>query len=135
MNRALIVLAAAVCLAAGTVWGSENFSVKSMPPSVVKTDPQCGDTHVDPAELKQIRVIFSKDMMNDSWSWSQISEETFPKIVGKPRYLEDKRTAVVDVRLEPKKTYIVWLNSEKFGGFKDAAGKSAVPYLLVFQTR
>jgi RNA polymerase sigma-70 factor (ECF subfamily) len=39
------------------------------------------------------------------------------------------------VKLEPGKTYVSWLNSQKFGNFKDADGQSAVPYLLVFETR
>lgn len=136
MKRAFpfIVVVAVVCLVAGIARG-EDASVKSMPPSVVKTVPQSGDTNIDPAGIKQIKVTFSKDMMDGSWSWSQISAETFPKIVGKPRYLDDKRTCVVDVELEAKKTYVIWLNTEKFSGFKDADGKAAVPYFLVFQTK
>jgi RNA polymerase sigma-70 factor (ECF subfamily) len=39
------------------------------------------------------------------------------------------------VKLEPGKTYVIWLNSQKFGNFKDTDGKSAVPYLLVFETK
>jgi RNA polymerase sigma-70 factor (ECF subfamily) len=46
----------------------------------------------------------------------------------------DKRTCVVKVKLEPGQTYAIWLNSEKFENFKDADGRSAVPYLLAFQT-
>jgi hypothetical protein len=134
MNKAIIVLVAAICLSAG-IARSQDFSVKSMPPSVIKTVPQCGDTNVDANELKQIRVTFSKDMMNESWSWSKMSEETFPKIEGKPRYLEDKRTCVVYVELEPKKTYVIWFNTEKFRGFQDTDQKPAFPYLLVFQTK
>jgi RNA polymerase sigma-70 factor (ECF subfamily) len=42
---------------------------------------------------------------------------------------------VLPVKLEPGKTYAVWVNSEKFGNFKDADGRSAVPYLLVFKTK
>jgi RNA polymerase sigma-70 factor (ECF subfamily) len=49
-------------------------------------------------------------------------------------HLKDKRTCVVKVKLEPGKTYAIWLNSEKFHNFKDADGRPAVPYLLVFQT-
>lgn len=112
----------------------EAPSVKSMPPSVVKTVPECGDVKVDTAVTTQIKVTFSKEMMDGSWSWSQMSSDTFPQIIGKPRYLGDKKTCVVDVKLEQKKTYIIWLNSQKFGNFKDTDGKSAVPYLLVFQT-
>jgi RNA polymerase sigma-70 factor (ECF subfamily) len=42
---------------------------------------------------------------------------------------------VVSVDLKPGKTYAIWLNSQKFGNFRDASGKSAVPYLLVFETK
>jgi len=90
---------------------------------------------VDATATKQITVTFSKDMMDGSWSWSNVSKETTPEIVGKPKYLDDKRTCVVEVKLQPKKTYILWLNSQKFGNFKDSAGNTAVPYLLVFQTK
>jgi len=68
---------------------SQEPSVKSMPPSVVKTVPQSGDTAVDATGTKQITVTFSKKMTDGSWSWAQMSKETFPEIVGKPRYLDD----------------------------------------------
>ena len=101
---------------------------------MVKTVPQAGDTEVDPT-LSEIEITFSKDMRDKSWSWVQHSKETFPAIAGGPRYLDDKRTCVLSVQLEPGKTYVIWLNSQKFTNFKDADGRSAVPYLLVFQTK
>jgi len=55
--------------------------------------------------------------------------------VGKPRYEADQKTCVLKVKLEPNKTYGYWINSEKFHGFKDQQGRSAVPYLLVFKTK
>ena len=92
--------------------GSE-VSVKSMPPVVIKTIPQEGDTSVDPS-LKEIRVTFSKDMMTDNmWSWVMISKESFPIIIGQVKYLNDKRTCVAPVKLEPGRTYVVWSNSKK----------------------
>jgi hypothetical protein len=39
------------------------------------------------------------------------------------------------VRLEPGRTYAWWLNSDKFKNFTDLAGRPAVPYLLIFETR
>jgi len=39
------------------------------------------------------------------------------------------------VRLQAGKTYAIWLNTQKFSNFKDAQGRPAVPYLLVFKTR
>jgi hypothetical protein len=50
-------------------------------------------------------------------------------------YEKDKRTCVLKVKLEAGKTYAIWVNSDRFTNFKDADGRPAVPYLLVFQTR
>lgn len=109
-------------------------TVATMPPVVVKTVPQSGDTNVDPG-LSEIRVTFSKDMADKSWSWTTMSEDSFPDLIGKPRYESDKRTCVINVKLEPGKTYGTWINSQRFGNFKDTNQQSAVPYLLVFETR
>lgn len=73
-------------------------------------------------------------MQDGSWSWSQISSDTFPEVSGKPHYLADKRTCVLPVKLAPGRTYVLWLNSNKFRNFKDADGQPAIPYLLVFET-
>jgi len=54
---------------------------------------------------------------------------------GKPKYEDDRRTCVLPVKLEPGKTYAIWVNSPKFRNFKDADGRPAVPYLLIFKTR
>jgi hypothetical protein len=66
-----------------------------------------------------------------------LSDDTFPKTVGeKPiHYEKDKRTCVLKVKLEPGKTYAIWVNSDNFKNFKDADGRPAVPYLLVFKTK
>lgn len=110
-------------------------SVRTLPPVVVRTMPQSGDTKVDAAKIEEIRVTFSKEMTDKSWSWSQISDETFPPITGEIHYQKNKKTCVAPVKLEPGRTYVIWLNSAKFGNFKDADGRSAVPYLLVFETK
>ena len=59
---------------------AEQNSVATAPPSVVKTVPQSGDTKVDP-KTKEIRVSFSKDMMDKSWSWCTADEGQFPEMV------------------------------------------------------
>ncbi len=132
-TRAILATALVVATLTGTARAQE-VSVESLPPSVIKTVPTCGDARV-PATTTQIKVTFSKDMMEGSWSFTQISGDSFPEIVGQPEYLADKRTCVLTVKLKPKKTYVLWLNSQKFQNFKDASGNSAVPYLLVFQTK
>ncbi len=117
--------------------GAQNktkITVKIMPPSVVKTVPRAGDTKVDPA-LKEITVTFSKDMMTKNmWAWCSQSPDTFPKAGKNIRYLNDKRTCVLPVTLEPGKTYVIWINSGKLNSFRDTENNPAPPYLLVFQT-
>ncbi len=109
-------------------------SFDAFAPFVVKTEPATGSTDVDPA-LAEIRVTFSKEMQDGNWSWVTLSKETFPEIVGQPRYQPDKRTCVVAVKLEAGRTYAAFLNSPKFNNFRDLGGQRAVPYLLVFKTR
>jgi RNA polymerase sigma-70 factor (ECF subfamily) len=126
------------CLGAFVIYvggsaGGDEVSLATAPPVVVRTGPVAGSTDVDPA-LTEIRVTYSKTMQDGSWSWSTWGEENFPKTTGAPRYLDDKRTCVLPVKLEPEKFYATWLNSENFGNFKDADGRSAVPYLLTFRT-
>ena len=109
-------------------------SMANAPPVVVKSIPQAGALNVDPTTT-EIRVTYSKNMRDGSWSWSTWGEENFPKMTGKPHYMDDKRTCVAPVKLEPNKFYAIWLNSGNFGNFKDAGGRPAVPYLLVFKTK
>ncbi len=112
----------------------DDLTIKNAPPVVVRTVPESGATDVN-ASVNELRVTYSKDMTDQSWSWSTASANTSPKTTGKPRYANDKRTAILPVKLEPGKTYAIWLNSERFQNFKDADGNPAVPYLLIFQTK
>jgi len=112
---------------------TEGRDIESMPPVVVKTLPESGAKDVAPG-IVEIKVTFSKAMSDNSWSWSSAWPGSTPKTVGKPRYEADRKTCVLQVKLEPNKTYVYWLNSEKFKSFKDQQGHPAVPYLLVFQT-
>ncbi len=114
-------------------WG-EALSVPTVPPVVIRTVPEAGAKGVDP-KLSEIKVTFSKGMMDQAWSWVPMSKETFPQMTGKPRYLNDNRTCILPVKLYPGTTYAIWINSDKFGNFRDSEGRSAIPYLLVFETR
>ena len=92
---------------------------------VVKTVPEAGAGDVDPGTT-EIRVRFSQPMQDESWSWATASKETFPQMTGKPKYLGDRRTNVLPVKLEPGRTYAIWLNSQRFRNFKGANGQAAV---------
>jgi len=135
MRRLMVILAVSMAASVVLIAGNEERkSVATARPSVVKTIPQCGDTQVDP-QTREISVTYSKEMTDKSWSWNTADEGEFPEIVGQPKYLADKKTCVVEVKLKPRTTYAIWLNSDKFHKFKDKDGRPAVPYLLVFETK
>jgi len=123
----------AVLLAGGITTPADEISLQSAPPVVIKTVPAAGSTSVDPG-LMELRVTFSKPMQDGSWSWTTFGEDSFPEITGKIHYLEDGRTCVAPVKLEPGKFYATWLNTDSYQNFKDTNGTPAVPYLLTFKT-
>ena len=134
-RMAIVLLLVAAVVGVSAAQEKQVISVETMPPSVVKTVPQAGDTAVD-AGLKEIRVTFSKEMITERmWSVVRINRENFPRIVGQVHYLKDKRTFVAPVALEPGKTYTLWFNRGRYTGFRDKQKNPAVPYLLVFQTK
>jgi len=112
----------------------EDLTLAEQPPVVVETFPVSGARDVAPGET-EIRVRFSKPMADGSWTWSTAWEKSTPASAGSPHYLADQCTCVMQVRLEPDRTYAWWLNSDKFKNFADQAGQPAVPYLLIFQTK
>ena len=134
MKRLAVVFIALAGALIGAAALAGDITLESVPPVVVKTVPEAGTADVDP-KLTEIKVTFSKDMQDDSWSWTILAPEHFPKVDGQPKYLADKRTSVLPVKLEPGKTYAIWVNTERLVNFKDAGGRPAVPYLLVFKTR
>jgi RNA polymerase sigma-70 factor (ECF subfamily) len=130
--RRLVIVGAVVMASCVWAWSAEpnRPSVAALPPVVVKTVPQAGDTQVDPS-VTEIQGTFSKKMTDRNWSWAGADESW---VTGKPHYLVGGKTCVLPVKLEPGKTYVVWLNSPSFRNFKDSQGQSAIPYLLVFET-
>ncbi|MGO9111806.1 MAG: Ig-like domain-containing protein [Thermoguttaceae bacterium] len=126
-----IITAGALCGFASQVVRGQD--IESAPPVVVKTVPEAGTKKVPPGDYV-IKVTFSKKMQDRSWSWSTAWADSTPKTVGAPRYEADRKTCVLKVKLEANKTYGYWLNSQNFQNFKDAQGRPAIPYLLVFKT-
>ena len=133
MKSCRVVVAVMLGLIGSAAW-AEDVTLESVPPVVLKTVPEAGTADVDP-QLTEIKVTFTKDMQDGSWSWATLSKESFPQLNGQPKYLADKRTCVLPVKLEAGKTYAIWVNTSKFVNFKDTDGRSAVPYLLVFRTK
>jgi len=104
------------------------------PPVVIDIVPELGAVNVDP-DLREIRITFSKKMTDKSWSLTEGSKYAVPRVRGEIHYDRDQRTCVIPVELEPGKTYVWGVNSERFRNFKDTDGRPALPYLIVFRTR
>ena len=129
-------LLAGIAIGAASLFAAQSLraqDIDSIAPVVVKTVPEAGTKDVPPGEY-EIKVTFSKEMRDGSWSWCTAWENSDPQTIGKPHYSDDHKTCVFKVKLEPGKTYGYWLNSQSFHNFKDTQGHPAVPYLLVFQT-
>jgi RNA polymerase sigma-70 factor (ECF subfamily) len=105
-----------------------------LPPVVINVEPKVGAIDVDP-DLKELRVTFSKKMTDKSWSWPTGNKYAAPKGDGLIHFERDGRTCVMPVKLEPGKTYVIGVNSERFRNFKDEKGHPALPYLMVFRTK
>ena len=133
MKPMFVICLTGAALAFAAPVKAQTISLESVPPVVAKTVPAAGATDVDPA-LAEIKVTYSKNMQDGNMSWSMWGEENYPETTGEPKYLQDGRTCVLPVKLQPNKFYALWLNSEKFKNFKDTGGRPAVPYLLTFYT-
>jgi RNA polymerase sigma-70 factor (ECF subfamily) len=105
-----------------------------LPPIVVDVVPNVGAVDVDPG-LREVRITFSKKMMDKSWSLTEGTKYAIPKVRGQIHYDRAQRTCVIPVELEPGKTYVWGVNSERFRNFMDADGRPALPYLVVFRTK
>jgi hypothetical protein len=126
------LIASALCGVGASMLQAQD--IDSFAPVVVKTMPEAGMRDVAPGEY-EIKVTFSKEMADKSWSWSSAWENSDPESVGKPHYLADHKTCVMKVKLEPGKTYGWWINSQNFHGFRDTKNHPAVPYLFTFKTK
>ncbi len=112
---------------------AEQSDIKDIPSVVTRTFPVAGSTMVDPSRTK-IHVTFSQLMVDKSWSFVMQDKATFPELVGAPSFDPELRTCTLNVKLEPNKTYIIWINSAKLANFKGENGKPSLPYMLSFKT-
>ena len=103
------------------------------PPRVLALVPANGSTDVDP-RLTELRVTFDRPMV-DGWSWVRESPESFPPTAGEAFLTPDGRAAALPVRLEPGRSYVVWLNSEQHRDFRDRRGVELSPVRWTFTTR
>ena len=134
MGSAALSVIAAALLGLPTCALADEPTLDNVPPVVVRTVPQAGASGVASGPT-EITVTFSKPMRAGSWSWSRVSEASFPPLRGQPSYSADRKTCVLPVTLEAGKTYAILLNSPPSQNFTDQDGRKALTYLLVFSTK
>jgi hypothetical protein len=113
---------------------SRAQDIDNFAPVVIKTVPEAGSKDVPPGEF-EVKITFSKEMADQSWSWATAWQDSDPKSLGKPHYDADHKTCIMKVKLEPGKTYGWWINSQKFHGFQDTQNHPAIPYLFTFKVK
>ena len=77
--------------------------IDSFAPVVVKTVPEAGAKDVPSGEF-EVKITFSKEMTDQSWSWTSAWQNSDPESLGTPHYEADHKTCVMKVKLEPGKT-------------------------------
>jgi hypothetical protein len=115
---------AGLALAAGTASAQDT-------PKVVSTSPSQGAKA--PPSLSELKVSYDHRMAA-SWSFATGGEKAFPELWGNPSLSDDHITITLPIRLEPNRTYVVWMNTDRYKNFKSEDGAAAEPYRLTFST-
>ena len=102
-------------------------------PRAIAFDPPLGAGDVDPARTS-LTVTFDREMDRQGWAWVIENASSSPEL-GASRFDESGRANTVEARLEPERTYVVWVNSPEYSYFRDLTGASAAPVRWSFSTR
>ena len=104
------------------------------PPKVVSTAPTNHSSEIDPS-MDEITVTFDHDM-EEGMSWTG-GPPDFPASSegAQAHWLEDKRTCVLPVKLEPGRHYRVGINAPDYQHFRSLEGLPAVSSEIVFDTK
>jgi hypothetical protein len=103
----------------------------AVPPKVIKTMPENGDSNVKPGPVK-VRIQFDQDMDQGGMSITGVGEN-FPDIVGKPQWA-GKRIIAFNAKLKPNHEYEFGINSQSFQKFKNTKGEPAEISRVWFKT-
>jgi len=101
-------------------------------PHALRFDPPLGASDVDPARTT-MSVTFDRPMDRDGWAWVVESQESAPE-VGDSSWDFGATTNTAQVKLQPGRTYVVWLNSAQYPYFRDLQGHTLPPIRWSFTT-
>ena len=113
--------------------GGNSSEAATTAPKVVSTSPAEGSTiSSGPFDLT---VKFDRPMLEGSYSFVQISPETFPDCRPGARLSPDKMSYTMRCTAIAGRDYEVWFNRPPYLNFKSANGVSAQPHRVRFKAR
>jgi len=115
-------------LFAALLWSSG--AAQSTPPRVVAVSPAQGSI-IAPGPFT-LTVTYDQPMRDRSWSFVQVSKDSYPDCPGKPVRSEDGRSFSLQCVAERGKRYHIWFNRGEFRNFRAPDGTSAQPFGLRF---
>lgn len=74
-------------------------------------------------------------MHDQSYSFVQISAESYPHCESRPQFSADRRTYSLRCTAEAGRRYEVWFNREPYMAFRGEDGTPSRPYRLLFGVR
>lgn len=108
-----------------------SVAVSQVAPKVVSLEPANG-SEVDAKTTGRLVVVFDRAMSKDGHSFCG-GGETFPKVVGKPKWDGD-RTIVIEVELQPDREYRLGINCPAANNTRGKDGTPVVPVAWTFTT-
>ena len=113
--------------------GGESSEAAMTAPNVVSTSPADGSTiSSGPFDLT---IRFDRPMLEGSYSFVQISPETFPDCRPGAQMSPDRRSYTMRCTVAAGRDYEVWFNRPPYVNFKSTNGVSAQPHRIRFKAR
>lgn len=125
------VLTMSLVLLAAMLWSSGGSAAAS--PHVVAVSPAKGAI-IAPGPFS-LTVTYDRPMRDNSWSFVQVSQGSYPDCQGSPVRSADGRSFTLSCIAKPGMRYEVWFNRGKFRNFRSIDGASAMPFGLKFAVK
>lgn len=105
-------------------------AVPTAQPRVVTTTPVLG-ARISPGPFL-LSATFDRPMIDGSYSFVQVTRDTFPDCKGRPTRSPDGRTFTLPCTARAGRQYEVWFNRPPFANFKSTRGAPGKPFRLMF---
>jgi hypothetical protein len=127
VNFAVII----IVLSSGFAGTDATQTALAERPTVITTTPAVG-ARISPGPFL-LSATFDRPMMDGSYSFVQVSKDTYPECKGQPTRSPDGRTFTLRCTARAGRHYEVWFNRPPYLNFKSIRGAPAKPSRLKFE--